>query len=348
MRRIATAILGIGIIFGVERNAHAKDALRVAVATTLHREAIGVRLGAEIAELGYVAVPISSDDTHDGAVLASSLQKNDAVAALVLDQEGEELIACVVERANMRRTCRQVASRGEPLDDGSIATRSVELLRALLVENTDESPPTAPTPIEPKTSTLAIPPERPTASLPPPQIRRSVVVARLGGGVFATSGAPAEVIADAGLEWLALPHGALSLDATLPIAGTSITRDAGAATIRVSTLTLHADARAHVKRFEGEIGAGVGALWLQANGITSSASVEGAPPNQGVDSSLLAPFVALHAAGVFFLDRAISLRLDVTGAYGFDRAVIRFDSQDVGEVGRPMLMSTLSLAIAWP
>ena len=62
----------------------------------------------------------------------------------------------------------------------------------------------------------------------------------------------------------------------------------------------------------------------------------------------LDPFVALHAAGVYFLDRAISMRLDVIGAYGLNRAVIRFGSEDVAEVGRPMLTSTLSLAIAWP
>lgn len=348
MKRIATAILGIGIVFGAARNAHAKDPLRVAVATTLHREAIGIRLGAEIAELGYTAVPISPDDTHDGAVLAASLQKNDAVAALVLDDEGDGLVACVVERASMHRTCRQVTSRNEPLDDGAIATRSVELLRALIIE--DASANAAPSPAQTdsgsKTSTLVTPSQNPVAPPPPPRIRKSIVAARLGGGIFATSGTPAEIIAGVGLEWLALTHGALSLDASLPVTGATITRTAGSATVRVSTLTLHADARMHVRRFEGELGAGVGVMWLQANGVVAPSA--GAPINQGVDASLLDPLVALHAAGVFFLDRAIALRLDVIGAYGLNRAVIRFVSQDVAEVARPMMTSTLSLSIAWP
>jgi hypothetical protein len=347
VNRIATAILGIGIVFGVEQNAHAKDPLRIAVATTLHREAIGIRLGAEIAELGYTAVPISPDDTHDGAVLAGSLEKNDAVAALVLEEEGDDLVACVVERAGMHRTCRSVASRKEPLDDGSIATRSVELLRALLLENENAGAPPTPTQIDSgsKTSTLVTSSQNPPATPPPPRIRRSIVAARLGGGFFATSGTPAEIIANVGLEWLALSHGALALDASLPVTGATITRNAGSAAVRVSTLTLHADARAHVKRLEGELGVGVGALWLQANGVVASS---GASTNQGVDASLLDPFVALHAAGVLFLDRAISLRLDVIAAYGLDRAVIRFASEDVAEVARPMLTSALSLAIAWP
>ncbi|MEO7113894.1 MAG: hypothetical protein ABI183_25865 [Polyangiaceae bacterium] len=348
MKRIAPAILGISLVVGAAQNAHAKDPLRIAVATTLHREALGVRLGAEIAELGYAAVPISSDDTHDGAVLASSLQKNDAVAALVLDDEGDGLIACVVERAGMHRTCRQVAARDEPRDDGLIATRSVELLRALLLENEGASGKGAPIQIDSglKTSTLETPPQNPPAAAPAPHVRKSIVAARLGGGIFATSGTPAEVIAGVGLEWLALTHGALSLDASLPVTGATINRDAGTATVRVSTLTLHADARMHVRRFEGELGAGAGALWLQANGIIAPSA--GSPTNQGVDASLFDPFVALHAAGVFFFDRAIALRLDVIGAYGLNRAVIRFVSEDVAEVGRPMLTSTLSLAIAWP
>jgi hypothetical protein len=348
VKRIATAILGISIVFGAAQNAHAKDPLRIAVATTLHREAIGIRLGAEIAELGYTAVPISPDDTRDGAVLASSLQKNDAVAALVLDDEGDGLIACVVERAGMHRTCRQVAAKSEPLDDGSIATRSVELLRALLLENQNagDATPSARIDSGSKTSIMKLPSQNPTASEPPPSVRRSMVAARLGGGFFATSGTPAEIVAGVGLEWLALADGALSLDASFPVSGATITRSAGSATVRVSTLTLHADARMRVQRFEGELGAGGGALWLQANGVVAPSA--GTPTNLGVDSSLLDPFVALHAAGVYFLDRAISMRLDVIGAYGLNRAVIRFVSVDVAEVGRPMLTSTLSLAIAWP
>ncbi len=343
MKRIATAILGVVIVFGAHEKAHAKEPLRIGVVTTLHREAIGVRLGAEIAELGYVAVPISSDDTHDGAVLAASLQKNDAVAALVLDAQGDELIACVVERANMRRTCRQVASRKDPLDDGLVATRSVELLRALLLENQDQAQSVAQIEIQPKTSHSEAPSQNTNPVAAPPQVRRSVIVARLGGGFFATSGVATEVVADAGLEWLALTHGALSLDASIPISGTTLERSGASANVRVSALTLHADARAHVRRFEGEVGAGLGAMWLQTNGVVTSSTA-----SEGVDASTLAPFIALHAAGVLFLDRAISLRLDLTGAYATERAVIRFGSQDVAEIGRPMLTSTLSLAIAWP
>ncbi|MEO8877255.1 MAG: hypothetical protein ABI461_16800 [Polyangiaceae bacterium] len=346
-RAFIIAIAAVNLVASLEANAFAKDAPRIAVVTMEHHSALGLRLGAEIAELGYAVVPITAEETHDGAVLAVSLERADAVAALTLEEADDGVIACVVERATMHRSCRQVADRNEKLDDGSIVTRSVELLRTLVGDLRAAPPQVAPAAreIEPKSALIMAS----AKEAPKDQPRSSVLAAHVGPGIFLTSGAPAELVAGVGVEWISISHLAIGLDAALPIAGSSIARKEGSASVRGSTFAVHADGRARVGHIEGELGAGVGVLWLQVNG--TAAQPNAAAPSStfvGVDDSLVDPFVALHAAMNFFFDRTIALRVDTSGAYVLERAEIRFASQNEAQIGRPMLTSTLSLAITWP
>lgn len=338
-RASAVSIAFAATLWAYANGARAAGGTRIAVAPVESRGALTLRLAAELAEMGYVVVPISADDAADGAVLARALVHEDAVAALVIENDSGETLACVVERQDVRRTCRDVAGKNEKVEDAAIATRAAELLRALvpaepLASKSPEKMGAA------STSTTEAVVETSSHEEEPSEPADAGFEARFGPGVMLANGAPAELALGAGGDWIVASHFALGLDAMVPLAAGTIDRWQGSASVRSTSIAARADARYATGHWETAVGAGVGLLWLQVTGTSLLAS-------QAIDDSFVDPFAMLHAELSAFVSRAAAVRLDVMGGYGLNRAPIVFSGQDVAEIGRPLAMSTLSLAITW-
>jgi hypothetical protein len=294
------------------------------------------RLRGELAADGIDAARVDLPISAAEADLLEQEARNagaEVGAALVVGRYGRAVELMLVDASTGRVLRRQVDSDAEAERSGPevLARRSVDLLRASLLDFVVESLRAAVSRSQPTAP--------PLARLPPRGLR-----ANLGGGFGVLGGfqgvGPALVpVLRAGVTDAA-PDAHWQLRATAAALGTHpiVIRPTGSATIDQTVAVIETLVSPWAGRsIRPIVSAGLGVYYLSANGM-------GVAPYRGVQS---ASFAMALTAGVGVIARVASsldVAIDVQALVTAPGLAVRFVEDDAARVGRPAILSTLTVA----
>jgi hypothetical protein len=298
-------------------------------------DAVANRLRGELAadgiDVALVELPISAAEAD---LLEQEVRNAGAEvgAALVVGSDGRTVELMLVDASTGRVVRRQVDSDAGPERSGPevLARRSVDLLRASLLDFVVESL---------RAAVSRSQPTAPAAAPPPHGLR-----ANLGGGFGVLGGfqgvGPAVVPVIRAAVTGSAPDAHWQLRATAAALGThpTVITAAGSATIDQSIAvieTVVSPWAAHSIRPIAS--AGLGVYYVSVSGM-------GIPPDTGTQSS---SFALALAAGVGVIARvasALDVAIEVQALVTAPGLAVRFVDDDAAHVGRPSVLGTLTVA----
>lgn len=312
---------------------------------------VAVRLRAELEALGFQVIILpESGRPPSREALEAAARDAGAVAAvrIVPSQKGVEV--WVADRATGKTVLREVVAPqpGTPAGTSTIAVRTVELLRASLMEVESATPPPGEVTITP-TVRAAAAPRVEAAPPPPPPPRRLGLSAQLGPAVaIAAGGIDPTVHLLVDLRWV--PGRWLGVDVLglVPTAPARIESAEGTSLVSLAML----GAGAHVAlapllgdlspepRFTPTLGAGVAAAWLQLEGIANAPYAA-----REEDVGMVAPYLRA-GLGITVLPH-LRLRLDIIGGATAPRPVIQHGAQQTAAWGPVFGLGSAGAEVAW-
>jgi hypothetical protein len=297
-------------------------------------EPLTVRLREELESLGLEAVIVPEGDPAEPLELRARLA--DAVGAIRITQRGSGSVdMTILDRATGKTVSRHlpIATGTDPMSSELVATRTVELLRASLMEL--EAP-------HPSRGDAAVTPEVRALAAPVAEPRASTLAVAAGPALVASPGLGVSLDL-----WVAL---SLRTQSGFGLTGRVLAPGTGS---ELETLEGRVNASAWHYRlgalFEGpqltralapHFEAGAALVTLTTDGVASA-------PLRGVEqhSMLWGPWVS---AGLRCeLVRRMSLVAAAEIALMFPETVIRSDGREVATFGRPLVAANAGLEIAW-
>jgi hypothetical protein len=184
-RRLELTLAGFLAIATPARDLLAADRVVVIAETPLT-----VRMQAELAQLGIDTVPMARPAGSDPTVLETLAEDHEAIATILLERKPNGMEIWIADRTTEKMVLRRIPVEGGAGSDATAVTKSVELLRASLLE-VRMTPTPAPTP--PVVDRILGPALLPPASSPSVMLRLSPTV------LFGTQAPPsAHLTADVG------------------------------------------------------------------------------------------------------------------------------------------------------
>jgi hypothetical protein len=284
-------------------------------------EAISGRVKAELEALGF-EVALSPMTQDDRPALEAAAREYQALAVLRIAKAGIEV--WVMDRLTSSTVLRE---RVTERDEGLLAVRAVEVLRASLLE---VAAPTFVSREPPLPPAVAPPPTLPTASL------------ELGPAIaLSPGGVPVTAQAALAFRWYPMPRFDLAVMVLAPTVPATVRSTEGSTTAFLSAVGLQGDflIAERTATFNARVGAGVGLLWSHLEGSAVS-------PFEGRVENVWLPLPFLRAGASRALGSTVRLWLDVGVAITPSRLVIHFAGREVANFGRPMVFSTLALEVA--
>lgn len=296
--------------------------------------ALSGRLSEEIEALGLEVVLIVEGDPS--AALEESARKNDAIAAIRIEGGGSGAVEMtIVDRATGKTVSRRlaIATPSDPASSELIATRTVELLRASLMELSAAHPPRGEVPItRPEIETL-------TAE-EAPNFRLSIAV---GPGMV--KGAPFDLSLGVGTVISGLWRERIGVTAQLflPVVAAELETSEGRIELRPSLYRVGGLFLLGERR---NVLSGYLASGLLFGVLALSGAAE--DPYFGVreDELVVGPWIGAGLRSSLTSKLGLVFGLDATLAY--PRTVIRSAGDEVSTLGRPLVSGTLGLEMTWP
>jgi hypothetical protein len=298
--------------------------------------ALETRLAAELAAAGFApvsapesAVPASGRDLGDVA------RSRGAVAAVRIVPTGKGVEVWVADRVTGKTVSREIIlpdDEGET--EGLVATRTVELLRASLMEIRAPHPSRGEVEPAPEIEAIAY---EPAPKKMPPRLLELELGPSVTAGAF---DAPPMMHVSLGAEVRPLETLGFGLVALLPVIGSTVRSEEGRADLRV----ILAGARV---RWSFEDASKVVVPCLGAGATVTMSGIEGrgGAGYAGRDEWVFAatPFVDVGAA--LRLTDILRLRLDALGGWTVPRTVVLLAGHRALDWGGPLLVGTLALEI---
>jgi hypothetical protein len=329
VRKAVLAALAFVMVMLFATVAHAEKILLVDDEDTHH---IGVRLRAELVSLGFeVEVALAPAAEPSRASLEQAARDAGAVAALRVRSSRAGVEVWVMDRVTSKTVLREVVFTGGD-DEGVVAVRAVELLRASLLEVELPSAPrgeVAPTP-----AVLALlPPPRPR-----PERTLSLVIAP--AAALSPGGIGVTPQLDVWLRVRATAHFTLALRILAPTFPAAIDAPEGRSTVTLGATSLGGDVLfgRTAAALRGHAGVGVGLLWTHLEGTA-------AQPFAGRSDDLFSALSYLHGGATYALGESVRIFADGTVGVATPRPVVRFADRAVASWGQPAVALALGVEL---
>lgn len=331
------AIVAIALVLAAP---HALAEPEVAIAVDALDDAVAVRLGAELRELGFtVAIVQAPEAAPSRALLEATARDRGAVAAFRIVRSRAGVEVWIFDRLTGKTVLREVIV-GEDADPAAraavVATRAVELLRASLLELaiphqvlTDVEVPRAARALLPRPA-----PRRPARGLAL-TLTVGPALALSPGGV----GPSLHALVEVGTR--VSPRLRASVLVALPLLVDTLERDVGHADVTplVAGAALSLRLRAWTRAVRPDLRAGLGVALLRLDGESARDDAVG----QTDTTASLLPF--LGAAARVALGRRLRLVAAVDVGAALPQPLIRFVGERVAFWGMPLVLASAGLEL---
>jgi len=301
--------------------------------------AVSERLRQEIEAMGFRVV--LQPETEQPLSLEQLAANEPAIAAIrVKPLEAGGVAMTVLDRATGKTVHRELAraSASDPAGEELVATRTVELFRASLMELEADHP---------ARGDLR-PPEPVRARLRQEASER----VRERSGALSLAGGPAVLVmpnwqpsAQFWLEASFIAQSGFGLSAALfsPLTPARLSRSEGSVEVRATTyrLGLTFDTAQPGQSLAARLSAG----WSLS---TASARASASLPYIGLQSEFVTTGPWLRAAGRVELTRQLALTLECSALFALPRQTLRFAGREVGDFAQPALFAALGPELSWP
>jgi hypothetical protein len=342
MRQFGT-LMTVALVSSLARLAVAQgptESPKVLVTVDSGEEALTTRLCQEMEALGLTVV-VGEDVLEGPAALETEAKRLDAIAAVrVLDTRSGTVEMTIIDRATGKTVQRRlvIATPSDPAAAELISVRTVELLRASLMELHSAHPARGDVPITTQVQAIA---EVPKTALPAPKASRQLygIGAQLGW-VYASGWSPAAHVGVAGTAHFHRAWAAQLL-LTLPLQSMERSGFAGTAKLDWTEVRVGVGRCVRFRHASADLFVGVDAAQLRLDADPGE-SYRSNPS----DSMTYGGYAAIGVELPFYGGWA--MRFEQLGAAQFRKTVIRFAGVESGEFGRPVGATSLGLRLEWP
>jgi hypothetical protein len=336
MRRLAALTACVATAVTVSsRGAQAQESALIVILAAPN-EPFGLRVAAELEQLGFRATIVAPPPQPAPDALAAATRDNDAVGAIRAAPAQHAVEIWVTDPASGKTLRQELADSGG--DEGALALRSVELLRAGLVAVT-LAPGSGPPPATPPLAASRRQPP-PDASLPQLPRGPSFHVGIAPGVIVAPGGlGPAATLA-VGADWLPSEHVGLVALALLPLSGAEVTAAEGTAELSAFLAGggLRVAFAGTASRWSPAIDLGFAATWLRAR-ATVGGSTKDATSATGT---------AFVRAGLGYAPMPrFRFRADVLAAWVGQGVSVRVADREIATWGQPLLVPSLGAEVGF-
>jgi hypothetical protein len=309
-------------------------------------DSISSRLRAELRTVGFevTVLPAPPADTPRRALEEAALHDG-AVAAVRLTPSRDRIEVWIVDRITGKTVLRDLTiPEADPDRDATIALRTVELLRASLMEIDAPHPPRGDAPAPPAIRAMAqLAPIETRLDIPraaaPDAARYSIEV---GPTMIVSPGGLAPLAAlSVGAHAFLHPRISVGVSGFLPLTAARVDGVEGSSTSRVFVVS--ADATAHFgsrdARWDPQLGAGAVLLVLHTEGTGR------APSSIGLSSDSVSAGLFLRpGVGVALGDR-LHLRADLLTGVALSRFALDYAGRTAATWGWPFVVASLGLEV---
>jgi hypothetical protein len=310
-------------------------------------DSFGMRLAAELRELGFDALLIALEgEAASGASLEGSAREAGAVAALRVVPSGEGVEVWIADRGTGKTLLREIEDTGAD-PDPALVLRTVELLRATLLEISVPETPAAEAPSTAEGAReLDVPPPRVIAArrgAPSEAPPLATLRFALAPGFFFSPGGFGPVPAlGVGIDWRLSENAGFAVLGTIPLASAGIERPEGMVSLTVWT------AGAAVRLFLAEpqspwapsIDLGALVLSVESVGYAEKGYVAGSS-----SAWAGAPFARVGLA--HSLAPPVRVRTDLLVSALMQGVSVRVADREAATWGEPMVLLSLGVDAGW-
>ncbi len=300
----------------------------------------GLRLVAELEALGFAAVIVDAGDAPASRpALEASARRAGAIAAIRAVPSAGGVEVWIADRVTGKTVLRVVTSDGDGSEpDAALALRTVDLLRASLLEISLPAPAVGDVPApQDLRARMALPP--PEAAPPPPA---PVLRVAVGFGAMGSPGGvgPAGVL-DLGVAWMPSEHAGGTLFAVIPLSRPEVTGAPGSADLAAGLGGVGARflLTTRASRWAPTIDAGLAVVGLASKGVANPGFSSGS-----AFAVTAAPF--LRAGVAFAPVPALRLRADLLGAVVVQDVEVKLASRQAATWGRPVALLSAGVDFA--
>jgi hypothetical protein len=295
---------------------------------------LALRLRQEIESLGLVVKWLPSERAQLPSLEQEAASAGAVASIRIAPMGGSDVDMSIFDRATGKTVSWKLvaASPTDPAAGELIATRSVELLRASLLQMAarPESPPAPPAP--------------PRPSAPPAELARETpenLSLWLGPAVLYSTDFRPGVHVLSGLTWMPFARLGVSASALVPVLPQRLSRPEGAVELYGSFYRLGGvlEVTGPQAPVSLRLTAAAGVGRLQLGGQAS-------PNYQGVTESRWVACPSLGVTARFALASYLRLFVDGHGSVAFPKTVIRVAGREATEWGRPALSAALGLELS--
>jgi hypothetical protein len=316
------------------------SAKTVVVVTAPGVQPLARRLGQEIESLGLAVKWISPEGATPPSLEHEAVAAGAVASVRIAPTGSGDVELTIFDGATGKTASWKVAAATgyDPASGEITATRTIELLRASLLEMALRRAPTIEPPPEPEVRPAARPVQERSVEEPSPT---SLSLSAGPSFLYSAHWQPGVNMSTA-LTWMPVHRAGISASVTVPITSARLASQEGTVDLFATFYRLGAVLELMRPRspVSLQLGAAAGLGQLHLIG-------EGTPPYLGAtdDRVVVTPSVGITAR--FFLAPNVSLFANATGAAALPKTVIRLAGREVTTWGRPALAGGVGLEVSW-
>jgi hypothetical protein len=321
----------------------AEEASTVVVVVETGESALIQRLGQEIESMG-LRVMWGGPELPPGRSLEAEAREAGAVAAIRVTRVGGGVVEMtILDRVTGKTVHREltVSTPADPAASELIATRTVELLRASLMELASPHPPRGEVPATAEVRALAPPPA--VTAGPAGRERFGMLSVAAGPAVFYSPKWRVAGDLMLGLTWMATSRFGVEGSVLVPVMPARFSTEEGHTELAATVCRVGGVARWGARSAAVAVRsvAGIALGSLSFSGVARS-------PYAGVHDHLWSwsPYVGSGLG--WRVAPSFGLRVDVAVGVDASHTVVRFAGREVADWGRPWLAGSAALELSWP
>jgi hypothetical protein len=301
----------------------------------------GQRVQAELSSLGFQVIRLDPPDAPTSRVsLEAAARHEGAVAAIRAVPSARGVEVWITDRVTGKTVLREIVlDAGTPDPESALAIRTVELLRASLLEVALPEAPPGEVPATPALrAQLDLPAPGALAKRSPPTLRLSLAP----GALLSPGGFGPAAALDVGLAWMPGAHVGASAFATVPLTRPRVVGTAGTADL--AALLVGASVRFVFTERESawapSLDVGVAALSLSLSGAASAGYRA-----RAASAWTAAPYARLGLA--YAVTSLLRLRADLLAGVAADSVAVQLAGHDAATFGRPLVAPSVGVDFGW-